>query len=121
MKNRLYFSNRTFWKNKLAPLPSYGAAWYTGKEPDQSEFNWLSGIGKRLTPISVREIGGAAYSDGLTGVLMTAPALAGLGVGYYADKTADEFIKSPQFKKATTDDVLGMIQTDKASKGYGRT
>lgn len=87
LKNRLWFPPKNFLIQKLAPVPSYGVAAYTGKEPDTTEFNWLKGITNRLQPITVREIGKGIYEDGVTGALLTAPTIFGVGVGYYEDRT----------------------------------
>ena len=115
-RNELYYTNKTFWTNKLNPVMGYGAAAWSGKEPDTSEFHWLKGIWNRIQPISFREIGKAAYEDGALGFVMTLPTISGIGVGYYPDREKavkpEDFIKSPAFKRMTTDDVSLQIETD---------
>lgn len=116
LSSDLMFINKSFWGNKLAPVPAYLYAAAKGKEPDRTDFHWGYGALKRMTPIFLQEVSGAAYEDGALGALAVAPAFLGIGVGYYPDKTADHkaYMESSEFKRVTTDELVDVILEERA-------
>lgn len=71
---------------KLAPLPSYIYFGVKGKEVDGTPFHPLWSATRRAVPISIREGWEAYQMDGMPGVAMVLPTLAGVGTAYYKDR-----------------------------------
>lgn len=78
-----------FGENKLAPVPSYVAEYLRGKDPTGKEFDVKDSTINKFIPLFLQDIQKQYEEEGdiAKAVTKTAPAVFGVGIQTYGDKT----------------------------------
>jgi hypothetical protein len=79
-----------FFRNKLAPIPSYLVAAAEGSEPTGEPFDPAGSLASRLMPMSISAIWDTAKYEGGGAAAVTAiPSIFGIDIATYPDKDRD--------------------------------